>query len=126
MMKQEYQDTIDQYILGEMTEEESRLFKLEVKINDDLKEQLEFTKCIRDAIISRCEKLALIKEWENFYEMKYYRRNAVYAYVPGNILGERSVGTAGNLLTNSCLYWVLGVVAAIIVILGAILFLLLT
>lgn len=126
MMKQEYQDTIDQYILGEMTEEESRLFKLEVKINDDLKEQLEFTKCIRDAIISRCEKLALIKEWENFYEMKYYRRNAVYAYVPGNILGERSVGTAGNLFTNSCLYWVLGVVAAIIVILGAILFLLLT
>ena len=63
-----YQEEIDQFLLKKMPEDQSLRFKQEIEKDYYLKEQFEFTKKVRTAIISRNEKLAKIKEWERRYE----------------------------------------------------------
>ena len=83
-MKQEYQDRIDQYLLREMSEEECQSFKQEVEKDEELKDQLEFTEYVRAAIISRSEKLALIRRWESFYKMEEKRRREQQIFAQEN------------------------------------------
>lgn len=64
-MKKEYQDHIDDFLLGKMSDEERQAFEEEVKSDKELQEQLEFTKDVQHVMKSRNEKLAKIKEWEN-------------------------------------------------------------
>lgn len=69
-MNQEYQDKIDKYLLGQMSETDSLNFEKEMAEDKDLKEQFEFTKNVKDAIAGRNRRLAQINEWKEAYEAK--------------------------------------------------------
>jgi len=91
-MKIEYQDHIDDYLLGRMSDEDSKVFEQELKNDDELREQMEFTKDLQTATKSRNEKLAKMREWEDDYEWEDDRR------------GKRQY-----------LYWISGIAAIFIV-----------
>lgn len=69
-MNQEYQDRIDKYLLGQMSDKESHDFEKELSLNERLKEQFEFTRNVKEAIAGRNRRLAQIKEWKEAYEAK--------------------------------------------------------
>ena len=67
-MRLEYQDDIDKYLLGRMSDEERTLFEAKCAENPELKEQLEHTQDVKAVISERCEMLAKIQEWDNEYD----------------------------------------------------------
>ena len=67
-MKIEYQDRIDDYLFGRMSDEERRLFEADAAKDAELKEQLTFTENVRQSMRSRSEKLAAMKEWKEDYQ----------------------------------------------------------
>lgn len=91
-MKIEFQDHIDDYLLDRMSDEDSKVFEQELKNDDELREQMEFTKDVQTATKSRNEKLAKMREWEDDYEWEDDRR------------GKRQY-----------LYWISGIAAIFIV-----------
>lgn len=91
-MKIEFQDHIDDYLLGRMSDEDSKAFEQELKNDDELREQMKFTKDVQTATKSRNEKLAKMREWEDDYEWEDDRR------------GKRQY-----------LYWISGIAAIFIV-----------
>ena len=60
-MKQDFQDRIDDYILGRMNAEERLQFEEEIKLNDEKREQFIFTTNLKNAISSRQEKLTRVQ-----------------------------------------------------------------
>ena len=66
----EYQDRIDDYLLNRMPDNERLSFEKEVSEKVELREQLEYTRKVQEAIISRNEMLAAMQEWENDYHWK--------------------------------------------------------
>lgn len=66
-MNIEYQEIIDNYVLGRMTAEERKSFEEELTINQELREQYKFTLQVKNAITSRQEKLKLLKFWKEHY-----------------------------------------------------------
>lgn len=64
MMKIEFQDKIDNYLLNRMPQNERRAFEKEMDGNEELQEQLKFTKNVRSILESRNEKLAKMKKWD--------------------------------------------------------------
>lgn len=63
-MKIEYQDHIDDYLLDRMSEEERKIFEEQIRENEELREQLEYSKSVQAALKSRGEKLAKMKIWD--------------------------------------------------------------
>jgi len=66
-MKMDFQDRIDDYLLNRMSDEERKNFEAEAAEDAELKEQLIFTENVRQAIISRNEKLAAMEKWKKDY-----------------------------------------------------------
>jgi len=81
-MKQEYQDQIDKYVLGQMDNTEKTVFEQEAAQNAELQEQLQFTKDVASATKSREEKLAKMEDWEDDYVFENERRVAAANYRP--------------------------------------------
>jgi hypothetical protein len=81
-MKQEYQDKIDKYVLGQMDDTEKSEFEQEAAQNTELQEQLQFTKDVTSATKSREEKLAKMENWEDDYVFEDERRVAAANYRP--------------------------------------------
>lgn len=79
-MKEEYEDRIDAYLMGTMTEDERRQFEADTKKDDELKRQFEFTRDVQAALKSRIEKIIAIKEWEKRKEeeKKVASRKRIY------------------------------------------------
>ena len=117
-MNNEYQDRIDRYLLGKMSETESLDFENSLTTDKDLKEQYEFTKNVKEAIAGRSRRLARIKEWKEAYE--------------ANVSSEeegRSMGRGADNSRNSntgiksiprdsstrYLYWLSGIAAILVV-----------
>ncbi len=69
-INQEYQDKIDQYLLGRMSEQDRLAFEQELNKDQELSKQFEFTKNVKDAIVGRSRRLSQIQEWEQAYEEK--------------------------------------------------------
>lgn len=69
-MKTDFQDRIDEYILGRMTDEEKAQFEAEVNQDESKREQLEFTRNVKAAISSREDKLAKLKMMQMMYDRK--------------------------------------------------------
>lgn len=63
-MKSEYQDKIDEYLLGRMTPEEGAEFEEKTHQNLELNEQLEFTRLLKDELKSKEKKRRLMHQWE--------------------------------------------------------------
>ena len=70
-MKKDFQDRIDEYILGRMTDEEKAQFEAEVNQDESKKEQLEFTRNVKGAISSREDKMAKLKMMQRMYDRKH-------------------------------------------------------
>ena len=70
-MKKDFQDRIDEYLLGRMTDEEKAQFEAEVNQDESKKEQLEFTRNVKGAISSREDKMAKLKMMQRMYDRKY-------------------------------------------------------
>lgn len=65
-MKEEYQDRIDNYLLGRMSEAERVSFERDLNLDDKLKEQYEFTKAVKNALMM--EKIEEdISRWDQEY-----------------------------------------------------------
>jgi len=69
-MKEQYEDRIDAYLLGKMTDQERLQFEEDVKSDPELKEELEFARDVKAALESRAEKLMAIKQWSRKYEQE--------------------------------------------------------
>lgn len=70
-MKTDFQDRIDEYILGRMTDEEKAQFEAEVNQDESKKEQLEFTRNVKGAISSREDKMAKLKMMQRMYDREH-------------------------------------------------------
>ena len=73
-MDNNFQDRIDEYLLHEdtMSEEAKAQFLKEIEEDTEKKEQYEFTKNVKQAMISRGEKLKAMTEFQK--EMKHSNR----------------------------------------------------
>lgn len=67
-MDERFQDKIDDYLLGRMDEAEKEGFLHEVEQDPEKKEQLEFTRTVKDSIVSREEKLRALAQFRYEYE----------------------------------------------------------
>lgn len=66
-MKEEYQDRIDDYMMGRMSQEDRLVFEKDIDTNPELKEQFEFIIRVQIAIKRRSEMLAKMQEWKDDY-----------------------------------------------------------
>lgn len=75
-MDNNFQDRIDEYLLHEdtMSEEAKAQFLKEIEEDTEKKEQYEFTKNVKQAMISRGEKLKAMTEFQK--EIKHGRRKS--------------------------------------------------
>lgn len=71
-----FQDRIDEYLLhGEtMSEEDKAQFLKEIEEDAEKKEQYEFTKNVKQAIVSRGEKLKAMTEFQEEMKSHYHRK----------------------------------------------------
>lgn len=70
-MKKDFQDRIDEYLLGRMTDEEKAQFEAEVNQDESKREQLEFTRNVKGAISSREDKMAKLKMMQRMYDREH-------------------------------------------------------
>lgn len=63
-----FQDRIDDYLLNRMNDADRENFLQEVEQNEEKKEQLEFTKSVKDSVCSREEKLRALAQLQQQYE----------------------------------------------------------
>ena len=82
-MKQEYQDQIDKYVLGQMDDTGKATFEQEAAQNAELQEQLQFTKDVASATKSREEKLAKMEDWEEDYAKPRSSGKKVFYWISG-------------------------------------------
>ncbi|MBR5550965.1 MAG: hypothetical protein IKV83_03490 [Muribaculaceae bacterium] len=75
-MKKDFQDKIDEYILGRMTDEEKAQFEAEVNQDESIREQLEFTRNVKGAISSREDKMAKLKMMHRMYDREHQQEAA--------------------------------------------------
>ncbi len=75
-MKRDFQDRIDDYILGRMSGEEKAQFEAEINEDSTKREQFEFTKKVKDAISSREEKLSRMRQMQRRYSQAHVRVRA--------------------------------------------------
>lgn len=82
-MDNNFQDRIDEYLLhgNTMSEEEKVLFLKEIEEDAEKKEQYEFTKNVKMAMVSRGEKLEAMAEFHK--EMKHHRHRKVLLLTSG-------------------------------------------
>jgi hypothetical protein len=68
-MKKDFQDRIDDYVLGRMSAEERLEFEKEICRDAEKKEQLRFTQNVKSAIDSRQEKLKRMAEMKHSHSI---------------------------------------------------------
>lgn len=63
-MELEFQDKIDDYVMGRMSTREQQYFYKVITNDENLQEQLGFTRHVLNAITRRNQKIAAMKTWE--------------------------------------------------------------
>ena len=76
MNNNNFQDRIDEYLLhgDAMSEEDKAQFLKEIEEDAEKKEQYEFTKNVKQAIVSRGEKLKAMTEFQKEMKSHYHRK----------------------------------------------------
>ena len=103
-MNQEYQDRIDDYLLNRMTMAERQIFEQEVKADEELRKQLEFSRKVQASFKDRGDKLAKMTRWEQ--EVTNQSRD---------VHGERRLDTTPVQTWIKYLYWSSGIAAVFII-----------
>ena len=75
-MKKDFQDRIDEYLLGRMIDEEKAQFEADVNQDELKREQLEFTRNVKSTISSREDKMAKLKMMQRMYDRKHQQVTA--------------------------------------------------
>jgi len=118
-MNQEYQEKIDQYLLGQMSDQDCLVFENEIDNNQELKKQFEFTKNVKDAIVGRNRRLSQIYEWEQDYEAKKKAKAEQEEYHAARNGYDNVESASGNVEKKSSrrqyIYWISGIAAIFIV-----------
>lgn len=83
-MNKDFQDRIDDYILGRMSAEEALRFKKELVGDESKRRQYEFTLNVKNAVSSRQEKLARMDEMQKRYNFKKYGSQFSHSVSVGN------------------------------------------
>lgn len=80
-MDNNFQDRIDEYLLYEdtMSEEDKAQFLKEIEEDAEKKEQYEFTKNVKQAMVSRGEKLKAMTEFQK--EMKSHHHRKTWLWI---------------------------------------------
>lgn len=80
-MDNNFQDRIDEYLLhgDAMSEEDKALFLKEIEEDAEKKEQYEFTKNVKQAMVSRGEKLKAMTEFQK--EMKSHHHRKTWLWI---------------------------------------------
>lgn len=68
-MDKDFQDKIDEYVLGRMSAEDRMRFEKEICWDDDKRKQLKFTQNIKRAVCSREEKLRQMEKMRHYYSI---------------------------------------------------------
>lgn len=97
-MNIDYQDRIDNYLLGRMSAQQRLDFEAELSSNAELKDQLAFTSQMMTASKSHSDKLAAIKSWNSDY--KWQNRYAA--------------ASSGNHRNRHIIYWASSIAAVLI------------
>lgn len=116
-MKFEYQEKIDNYVLEDMTAEERLAFEHEVQINEELRDQLEYTQQVKALVTSRQEKMALLKQWEEEHRMEE-EQVAAAQYRPtgtGDYCPAPKYQAAANSSSKKFYYWISGIAAVVVI-----------
>ena len=81
MNNNNFQDRIDEYLLhgDTMSEEDKAQFLKEIEENAEKKEQYEFTKNVKQAMVSRGEKLKAMTEFQK--EMKSHHHRKTWLWI---------------------------------------------
>jgi len=117
-MNNDYQDKIDRYLLGKMSEAELLDFEKDIINDKDLKEQFEFTKNVKEVIAGRNRRLTLINEWKEAYEAKNNTEEDNRPSESGDeysIKPNKEIKLEPRNKTRRYLYWVSGIAAIFIV-----------
>lgn len=75
-MNGDFQDRIDDYLLGRMSDEEKIQFEKEVGEDKSKREQLDFTQNVKSAISSREDKLKRLDMMKGMYDERRYNSRA--------------------------------------------------
>lgn len=113
-----FQDKIDDYLLNRMNDEDKKAFLEEVEQDAEKKEQLEFTRNVKDALCSREEKLKSLTQWQQ----KYESGRVTASYRPTgteHAAGQRSVSTEPSehymVSKRKVWLWISGIAAVFLV-----------
>lgn len=119
-MKIDYQDRIDEYLLNRMTDDERSTFEQDVNHDEELKEQLSFTKDVQQTVIRRNEMIAKMKQWEEEglledgdTEVAEYRATGSgYNYCPA--LSREEKRPVAHSSGRRIIYWLSGIAAVFV------------
>lgn len=120
-MKFDYQERIDNYVQGEMTADERNAFEEELKANDELREQLEYTQKVKSLVSDREEKMRALREWiheddeeEMMVASAQYRPTGTECYAPNECTREIAAAS-DNKKKRKVWFWVSGIAAILVV-----------
>ncbi len=127
-MIEKYQDSIDDYLLNRMSEEERNVFEEDCAKDAELKEQLDFTEKVRRVLKSRYDMLAKMEEWKKVYEQEEEQVAAADFRPTGSECAacppsskdfqlsevKRDYGTNRRFLVKKVLYWTSGIAAVFV------------
>ena len=117
-MNNDYQDKIDRYLLGKMSEAEALDFEKDIRNDKDFNEQFEFTKNVKDVIVARSKRLAQINEWKEAYEAKKNTEGECRPTGSGyeySIKPKTEIKLEPRTSTRRYLYWISGIAAIFVV-----------
>lgn len=112
-----FQDSIDEYLLGRMDDADREAFMKEVELEDDKREQLEFTQKVMESVCSREDKLHALGRFRQQYEEE---RNAKTMRATGTDCATWhnpvTVETRGTERSNKrILFWISGVAVLLVI-----------
>lgn len=121
-MNTAYQDLIDDYLLGRMSEERRRDFERQMRQDNGLREQTEFTRAVLAATRSRNEKLARMRRWQDEDERETVAAIAARPAYPATGSGysrceapQTAKPSKRRHSGKKAMYWISGIAAMLIV-----------
>lgn len=116
-MRLEFQDNIDRYVLGHMTDDERLEFEEKLSMNDELKEQMELTKAVCD-VLERFEDVEILERIEKMEEDDEREKSGYKATGSGyerTVACTRYEEETPRSSNRMFIYWISGIAALFIV-----------
>lgn len=113
-MNRDFQDRIDDYILGRMSAEDRALFEAEVSQDEAKRQQLEFTQNLKRAITSREAKMAMMANMRARYEAESTHNDV--SMMPTDIdSSTQHISMPRRLLSKRTMLWISSIAAVFVI-----------